>query len=902
MQTICQMTSGTEHSSITRRFLNLSHVPAAALLCLVAILAVNAQQPATSDAGKQDRGKQRGSDSKDADKAVETKSSEVNTSGRTDAPAGESRRNENVQFNAVDNNALKELNIRLGTTATIVREFATDKGYFGAELGNAPRSSINLVSPVRAGFHGNLNYLHLNSIFTARTFFQVGSVRPARENEFGFNFGLSPLKNTRLFFSGNEKIVRGIVNGNVLVPRPDERTPLTTDPATRVIVARFLAAFPALAPNRTDFNPRALNTNAPQAIDNNQASGRLEQIINSRDTLRLQYNFTTQSIDAFQLVAGQNPDTDARSHQAIISWSRQWNAKTLSHLIVSYDRVTSFLRPEPNAVGPFVLISGLEMLGPQGNIPIDRAQNQIRYAGQLRRLSGNHTITTGFSLTRHQLNGKETDAHRSFFSFNNDFERDAITNLRMGTPSNYLLSIGETHRGFRNFETALYAGDAWKVSPRFTLQYGLRYELVTAPVEVNNLTPIPYNCDCNNFSPSLGFAYQLPGQLGVMRGAYGLHYGEIFQVTYQQVRFSPPRNLKITVPAPDLVNPLGKSTTGGQATVYALDPELAVPYSHQYNLSWEPAMTRSFSRMARVQLGYVGSRSHKLLVMWYLNRARVVPGIPQITMKVPERRPNTAIADYRWIVNGSRGYYDAARASLIISNWRGFSFDASYWFSKAIDLGAAYTNTAYETDSRLSRSQSEFDTHRDMKSLSPFDQTHALLWRTTYTTSSPFRSRWISQATGGWVLSTVVLVKTGTPFNVLSGSDGPGFGNVDGNSGDRPNILDPSILGRTISNPDTSRQMLPRTAFAFINPTDARGNLGRNVFRKGPIRNVNASLSHAWSLHQGVRLTFRAESINLFNTPQFAEPGFELANPNFGQITNTLNEGRTFRFSLQLGW
>jgi hypothetical protein len=74
------------------------------------------------------------------------------------------------------------------------------------------------------------------------------------------------------------------------------------------------------------------------------------------------------------------------------------------------------------------------------------------------------------------------------------------------------------------------------------------------------------------------------------------------------------------------------------------------------------------------------------------------------------------------------------------------------------------------------------------------------------------------------------------------------------------------------------------------------------VFRKGPIRNVNASFSHAWSLHQDVRLTFRAESINLFNTPQFAEPGFELANPNFGQITNTLNEGRTFRFSLQLGW
>ena len=58
---------------------------------------------------------------------------------------------------------------------------------------------------------------------------------------------------------------------------------------------------------------------------------------------------------------------------------------------------------------------------------------------------------------------------------------------------------------------------------------------------------------------------------------------------------------------------------------------------------------------------------------------------------------------------------------------------------------------------------------------------------------------------------------------------------------------------------------------------------------------IDRSASH-------VRLTFRAESVNLFNTPQFAEPGFELANANFGHITNTLNDGRTFRFHLQLAW
>jgi hypothetical protein len=72
------------------------------------------------------------------------------------------------------------------------------------------------------------------------------------------------------------------------------------------------------------------------------------------------------------------------------------------------------------------------------------------------------------------------------------------------------------------------------------------------------------------------------------------------------------------------------------------------------------------------------------------------------------------------------------------------------------------------------------------------------------------------------------------------------------------------------------------------------------MFRKGPIRNVNASLTKAFQVRKDWRLQFSAESINFFNTPQFADPGFELTNPNFGQITNTLNDGRTFRFGLQL--
>jgi hypothetical protein len=831
---------------------------------------------------------------------------ELNMLGKTDTSLGESRRNENVQFNLVDNGALKELNVRLGTTATIVREFSPASNYFGSEFGNTPRRAITIPAALRKGFHGQLYESHLNSLFSARSFFQVGDVKPARENDYGFNAGFSPWKNGQFFVDASQAKIHGQVNGNVLVPTPDERTPLATDPATRAVIAKFLAAYPKELPNRTDINPRALNTNALQRIDNNQANLRLDQKFSDRDSLALQYQFTSQSVDAFQLVAGQNPDTSTKSHLARVVWTRTWGANTIADFSISYDRTTSQLRPEENAVGPFVLIAGLSPLGPDGTIPIDRAQNQIRSSAQLRRAMGKHNLNLGLTTIRRQINGAETDVHRGFFSINNDFGADAITNLRLGRPTMAINSIGHIHRGFRQWEWQLYAGDKVQINPRLNLQYGLRWQPARRPTEVNRFNVIPFDHDLNNLAPAAGFAYRLPNRLGVLRGATGTHFGEVFFVSYQQIRFSPPNNQKLVVNAPPLINPLSVPGIVPRPTIYALDPELATPYSYQYNLSWEP----EWNQKARLQFGYVGSRSHKLLVLWYLNRAHVTPGIPLTTATVNQRRSDPNIADYREVVNGSRGYFDAARASLILPNWRGLNVDASYWFSKAIDLGASYTNTANENDSRKSRSQSEFETHRDMKGVSDFDQTHAFLLRTSYAIRPPQAlktNRFFTAIAADWNFSMVALIKTGIPFNLSTGSDGPGFGNVDGNGGDRPFLLDPSILGRTIADPDTSKQMLPRAAFAYIRPEQVlagneRGSLGRNVFRKGPIRNVNASLSRSWGFPKDLRLTFRAESINFFNTPQFAEPGFELANPNFGAITNTLNEGRTFKFTLQIGW
>lgn len=828
---------------------------------------------------------------------------QLNLLGVADAEAGESRRNENIQFNLVDNNALKELNTRLGVSATLITTPSPDRGYFGAEFGNPPSGTIHTaVSPSpRRNWHGRAYYTHLNSALSARSFFQVGAVKPAREHDYGFSSTAQLRPGTFLSLEGTQQRLRGNVNGNVLVPSAEERTPLTNNPELAALILRFLSAYPAELPNRTDINARALNTNAPQIINNNSASLGLRQGIREKGNLNLLYQFTSQSVQAFQLVAGQNPNTETKSHRARITYAHSFSPATLLDFSSGFDRLGSLLVPEPNAVGPMVSISGLTTLGPLGGIPIDRAENLFRQAAQVRHTTGNHNLSAGFQVTRRQFNGVMTDAHRGFFSFAPDFGTTAFDNLRLGRPTQHLVTLGDPHRGYRNTEGLFYAGDTWRARRDLTLSMGLRYEPTGRPSEVNGLERMSYDADLNNVGGHLGTAWRLPRNAGVLRASAGVFFGQIFPVTYQQVRLSPPNNYKILVPAPNLLNPLEgvdlNDLDSATPNIFAMDPELATPYSYMANIAWE----HSLGERVRLQVGYVGSRSHKLLIMWYDNRARPVEGIPQTTATWNLRRPHQGLAEIRRVLNGSRGFYDAARVSLVVTEWRGLSVDAGYWWSKAMDLGSSYTNTAFDSDSRISRSQSEYFAHDQMRGPSDFHQPHAFLARFSYL--SPVKSQgWWGRLASGWTISAVTLLKTGTPFTVQSGSDAPGFGNVDGSGADRPNLLDPSILGRSFGDPDTSAARLPREAFSLIAPTDFWGDLGRNTFFKGAIRNVNAALSRRWVLAGERSLLLRAESINFLNTPQFAEPGFELSNPNFGVITNTLNDGRTFRIRAELGW
>jgi hypothetical protein len=811
---------------------------------------------------------------------------------------GASLRNENVQSNRIDLDSLKLTNVRLGTNVTLVPQPLVEVSHYASEHGR-PASEMPVLRPSAAflGWHAELFENLKNSVFNSRAFFQVGPVMPSRANQYGARFtgvanGIGAL--TGAF---QQMKSRGMVNGNVLVPLESERTPLTTDPRAAAVVQRFLNAYPLALPNRLDFDPRALNTNAAQRIDQVDGSLRLDRDAGARNRLFLSHAIARQRIDAFQLVAGQNPDTEIHSHRSRATLRHEFSTTTDASFGMGFTRVMSDLRSEPNAVGPRVRTGyQVEELGPDSQFPMHRALNTFRWGALAAHRRDTHNITFGGDITRTQLNGIETNNIRGVFWFGNNFGRTAIQNIRMGTPTLYEATIGDMYRGFRNWGANLFIADQWKIGSRLQVYYGVRYNLESRPVEVHGLNEITYDADSNNLSPRFSIALRGPRDW-VIRSGYTVSFGQILPVTYQQVRYNPPGARYVQVQNPDLLDPLRSinlNDPSGRTSPTFLSPDLATPYTHQYNFSLERRV-----KTAVLRLAYIGSRTFKMLDTFIGNRATPVEGIPLTTATVDRRRADQRYFEVKHVMSGGAAYLDAGQISIDLPSTRGLAVGASYTFGKAIDTGTDYSATGANNDMLKGRSQSQVFLFQDRRGLSNFDSTHSLLLYHTY--ELPRLTRRWTWMTSGWQISGSTMFKTGTPFTLFVGSDAPGFGNVDGGPSDRPNIVDPSILDVTVGNPDAAASLIARSRFSYITPGEHRGSLGRNTFRKARIGNFNAAIAKSWKWGgNGHGMILRGEAFNLTNTPQFDEPQRNLSSPAFGKITNTLNDGRVLQLALRV--
>ena len=130
------------------------------------------------------------------------------------------------------------------------------------------------------------------------------------------------------------------------------------------------------------------------------------------------------------------------------------------------------------------------------------------------------------------------------------------------------------------------------------MSLGLRWEGQSKPIEVNHLNELPYDGDFNNFGPSLGLAVRLGEGWGALRAATVCLRRDLLPATAQQVRFNAPLNYKLAVQTRICwIRSAGvgeKPPDGTRSVLYDFSPDLATPYAHQYNFSWEDRPGRCF--------------------------------------------------------------------------------------------------------------------------------------------------------------------------------------------------------------------------------------------------------------------------------------------------------------------
>ncbi len=606
------------------------------------------------------------------------------------------------------------------------------------------------------------------------------------------------------------------------------------------------------------------------------------------------------------------------------------------------------------------------IMGNAGGFPIHRFQTDYQYVyNHVWSATPKLTVKAGTDVRMQQLNDLADNNSRGLYYFgtvNDAIGANGIAtagpyyDFLHGRAASYSTAFGNFKLGNRNKEANLYQQLDYKATPNLTLNFGAREEYVRSPREVRHLVDYGYGSEIA-VEPRFGFAYSPditnpwvskitggPGKF-VVRGGFGMFHGRLFQTLFSQsgasIRMNPPSAATTTVNNPTSVsNPLGPgfTYTPGWPTFRIgftqVDPDFHLPYTEQWNLTIE----RMLPAQMGLSMSYVGNRGVGLPFFDITNRAEfpiVAPNSPNVTamnrgvlmncvlwtdqynnappagcittrqQRTNDRRPNPQFSGIYVIDNGSWSYYNALQIQLNKRVTHGLSFQAAYTFSKAIDTGSEPTYTGIDVGQPVTKDGGP----ASMRALSLFDTPHR--FTINYVYEFPFfknqrvgllgdgiLSSAVGKVLGGWQLSGTTIYSTGNPFTVFAGYDR----NADGVGGDRPDLLDRSVLGRTINNPRidpaTGRQygqgLLPTSAFlppgviyygtdtagiaaAYslrpFNPnSNFVGTLGRNTFRSDAQFNFDAALGKNFRISERTRLMARWEVYNLMNHPQFMPP------------------------------
>jgi outer membrane receptor protein involved in Fe transport len=845
----------------------------------------------------------------------------------------------NFLLDGIDNNSNDNGGLVLRTNVDAIQEFKIQTNSYSAEFGRSGGAVVNAI--IKSGtnnYHGTVFEFFRNAALDARDYFEDPTQKKAsfKQNQFGGTFGGPVIKN-KLFFFGDYQGTR-IRNPSVSVskvPLLPERTgdfsaayePIIIDPNNGLpfpnniipqnridpISQAFMNLYPA--PNTAVLDPSTPNegsnfTISPIERDTiDQGDGRVDYVPSEKDRVFLRYSESGRTdirpAPLPGLANGGNSSTGIGyedTEGVSLGYTRSLTSTSVNEFRLGFNHVHirrglpvgGTVLPPPELQVPGTpndpRVNGLTLFSPGGYRRVGDPRFAPTLLGSQERqitdvftlIRGGHTIKVGGEIRWSQFNISQEAAPRGQFTFNGDFTGSSLADMLLGLPFNASIS---TVIGMHNRQhvPSFFAQDDWKVTPRLTLNIGLRYDYFSPTVELNDRqSNFDYNtrtiivagqsgasrslveADKGNFAPRLGFAWT-PTQSGntVIRGAYGIFYSG------QEIRTAAPLQLAYNLPffyepqfISDGVTPVITVSQGfpslnpSQAInpgVTSVDSHLHTPYYQTWNL----AVQRSLPAAVSLEVAYAGSKGTHLQGVVDPNQDPV-PGPGD----VQARRPLPQFGGFTAITNIASSNYNSLQIKAEKRATHGLYFLSAFTYSKAINdlpeicCAAPFAQNSYDLAAERGRAD--------------FDQT--LRWILSFDYELPFGkqgSRFsngvMDAVAGGWHLGGIYTLASGFPFS-------PYINNDTSNTGTqglpRPNQLRNGNL--------PSSQRSPNLWFdvnAFAAPSGfAFGNAGRNVLI-GPGQNVfDWSLRKEFVLTETQRLEFRAEFFNAFNHPNFAQP------------------------------